>query len=256
VGIQRPRVLDLGGEIIRSHPRVHAGARALKRARRHTFERLGSDRYSFPAYDSLDRKLAVYLPDRGGTFVEAGAYDGYLASNTYWFERFRGWGGVLIEPLPEPAEIARRERPRSQVFQCALVPPEYAGTHVTLRYGGAMSVLAGAWDGEGEGEEDHARAGARLHRRDTFTLDVPARRLSDVLDEAAVTQIDLITLDIEGFEAAALRGLDLDKHGPRFLLVEMLREKQDRPAIESILGCRYQHVELLSSRDHLYRRVA
>ena len=97
--------------VLRAQPQVHAGVRAAKRARRRAFETLGSDRYSHPAYDDLDRKLAVYLPESGGTFVEAGAFDGYWGSNTYWFERFRDWSGVLVEPLPEMAGRARRERP-------------------------------------------------------------------------------------------------------------------------------------------------
>lgn len=250
--IQRLSVRESLADAIRAHPRIHAGARAIKRARRHAFERLGSDRYSHPAYDDLDRKLAAYVPERGGTFVEAGAYDGYWGSNTYWFERFRGWSGVLIEPVPELADRARRDRPRSQVFQCALVPPGYSGNRVALRYGGAMSVVAGAWNGD---EEEHARAGALMEGLETFLLKVPARLLSDVLDEASITHIDLLTLDVEGFEAAVLRGLDLSRHTPRFLLVEMLRENRDRKAIEATLGASYQHEALLSSRDHLYRRV-
>jgi hypothetical protein len=109
-------------------------AREVSRGRRLAFERIGSDRYSHPAEHDLDRKLANFLPERKGVFVEAGAYDGYLASNTYWFERFQGWTGVLIEPLPELADRARKERPRSQVFQCALVPANYEEPKVTMRY--------------------------------------------------------------------------------------------------------------------------
>jgi hypothetical protein len=65
----------------------------------------------------------------------------------------------------------------------------------------------------------------------------------------------LMTLDVEGFEASALRGLDLSKHRPRFLLVEMLDEERQRPEIESILGARYQYEARLSMCDHLYRRT-
>jgi FkbM family methyltransferase len=248
--IRRLSVRNLVADAIRAHPRAHAQARAVKRARRRAFERLGSDRYSHPAYDNLDRKLAAYLPERGGTFVEAGAYDGYGGSNTYWFERFRGWSGVLIEPVPELAYLARKERPQSRVFQCALVPPEYRDDHVMLHYGGTMSVVAGAWNGD---EEEHARAGAGIQGRHSFPLDVPARVLSDILDEASVADIDLMTLDVEGFEASVLRGLDLTRHRPRFLLLEMLRENQARPAIEATLGPSYHHEAQLSGRDHLYR---
>jgi FkbM family methyltransferase len=239
---------------LRSHRRLREVGREVKRIRRRAFERLGSDRYSHPAYDDLDRKLAHYLPDTGGVFVEAGAYDGYWGSNTYWLERFRGWTGVLVEPLPEAAALAKKERPRSQVFQCALVAAGGDQTWMRLQYGGLMSVVADAWN-PGH-EREHAQAGAaRGQHRETFELVVPARTLSSVLSEAGVTDIDLMTLDVEGFETSVLRGLDLFKHRPRFLLVEMLQEERERRKIEALLGDGYGHEAQLSRRDHLYRRM-
>jgi FkbM family methyltransferase len=237
-----------------SKPRLRTLGRQVKRARRSAFERVGSDRYSHPAENDLDRKLFRFLPEPDGVFVEAGAYDGYLSSNTYWFERFRAWSGVLIEPLPELADRARRERPRSQVFQCALVPANYEEAHVTMRYGAVMSIVINSW-ADADQEQEHARAGARVHHGETCEFHVPARSLSDVLNEAGITDIDLMTLDVEGFEAPVLRGLDLSKHRPRFLLIEMLDEDRQRPEIESILGACYQYEARLSSRDHLYRRT-
>jgi FkbM family methyltransferase len=182
------------------------------------FERWGSDRYSHPAENDLDRKLARYLPEYGGVFVEAGAYDGYLSSNTYWFERFRGWTGVLIEALPELADRARKERPRSRVFQCALVPANYEEAWVTMRYGASMSVVLHSW-ADTDQELEHARTGARVHHGEMCEVQVPARSLTDVLSKAGITDIDLMTLDVEGYEAQALRGLDLSRHCPRFLLI-------------------------------------
>jgi FkbM family methyltransferase len=237
-----------------SKPHLRKLGRGVKRTRRLAFERLGSDRYSHPSLDDLDRKLVNYLPEREGVFVEAGACDGYLASNTYWLERFRGWTGVLIEPVPELADRARKERPRSQVFQCALVPTNYEDAYVTMRYGAVMSVVLDSW-ADVDREQEHAREGARVHHDETFQLRVPARSLSDVLSEAGLTDIDLMTLDVEGFEARALLGLDLAKHCPRFLLVELLHEDRERPEIDSILSARYQYEARLSSHDHLYRRT-
>jgi FkbM family methyltransferase len=241
-------------ELAYSNPRLRMVGREVKRGRRLAFECLESDRYSHPALDHLDRKLARYVPEREGVFVEAGASDGYLASNTYWFERFRGWSGVLIEPVPDLADRARKERPRSQVFQCALVPANYQEAYVTMRYGAVMSLVRDSW-ADIDQEQEHARAGARAHHGKTFELRVPARTLSDVLILAGITDIDLMTLDVEGFEAAALSGLDLTKHRPRFLLVELLHEQQQRPEIDAILGTRYRYEGRLSSHDHLYRRI-
>jgi FkbM family methyltransferase len=241
-------------KLTKGSPRVRSAAQFAKRARRRIYERAGSDRYSHPAYDELDFKLADYLPDRGGIFVEAGAYDGYWGSNTYWFERFRGWTGVLVEPLPELAAKARRERPRSKVFQCALVTKDASASSIVIHYGGVMSSVSDAWESD-EDARAHAVVGAGLVHSSTYELIVSARTLNDVLTEAGVGEIDLLSLDVEGYEISALQGLDLSRHKPRFMLIEMLREDYQLPAIEQILGDQYRHEAQLSERDHLYRRV-
>jgi FkbM family methyltransferase len=237
---------------LRRYRRLRAAVRWLKVARRTAFERMGSDRYSRPALDGLDTRLAEYLPHTGGVFVEAGAYDGYTQSNTYWFERFRGWSGVLVEPLPEAAQRARRNRPRSQVFQCALIPTGAPADPVVIRNGGTMSVTAGP-DGLDAADAAHVARGAAQAGEDMEEVTVPTRTLSDVLREAAVKSIDLLSLDVEGREVSVLQGLELDEHHPRFILVEMLDEDAQRPEIEAVLGDRYEYVDRLSVRDFLYR---
>ncbi len=239
---------------LRRSARLRAAVRAARRRRRRLFEALGSDRFSRPASHDLERKLAGYLPDRGGTFLEAGAYDGFTESNTYWFERMRGWTGVLVEPVPEMAAIARRERPGAQVFSCALVADDVDGATIRMQTGGTMSLVEGAGPSR-DFEIAHAREGARLTHRDQHAIEVPARTLSAVLDEAGSPALDLMSLDVEGSEAIALEGLDLDRHAPRFLLVEMLHEEGQRGRIEAALGERYAHEAQLSVWDHLYRRI-
>ena len=57
----------------------------------------------------LDRVLGGKT---GGVFVDIGAYDGRTGSNTLFFERERGWTGLLVEPVPDMAiPLARRSRP-------------------------------------------------------------------------------------------------------------------------------------------------
>lgn len=226
----------------------------LAAMRRSLFERFGSDRYSHPSLHDLDRKLATWLPQRDGFFVEAGAYDGFIQSNTYWLERFRGWRGVLVEPVPHLVEQARRTRPRSRVVHCALVPPDHGESTAVIRYGGLMSLVKGARGQDAE-EEKHLRAGD-MHGLDDVAYDipVPARTLSSVLEESgAPKQIDLLSLDVEGFEASVLRGLELERFAPRFIVLEMdTPERQAR--VEEVIADDYELVERLSPMDVLYRR--
>jgi len=104
----------------------------IKRRRRKVCESFGSGRYSRPALYEIDRKLEKYLPYENGFFVEAGANDGYTQSNTYYFEKMKGWSGVLVEPIPQLYRKCVKERSNSVVFNCALVPLNYEGDYATI----------------------------------------------------------------------------------------------------------------------------
>jgi len=213
--------------------------------RRGLAEALGSTRYSRPALFEMDRKLEALLPQRGGTFLEAGAHDGYTQSNTYFLERHRGWSGVLIEPVPELQRKCARRRPRSRVFHCALTGPDHPEPDITVHFGDLMSTV---------GADTHAASGLAVVGRSPYSVSVPARTLSSVLDEAAIGELDLMVLDLEGHELEALRGLDLDRHAPRHLMVETLDRDAQQPAFDAALGSRYELMEALSDYDLLYRR--
>jgi FkbM family methyltransferase len=228
--------------------RLFTWRRRRRRERRAAEEARGSERLSRPAMHELDSKLDAIIDRDGGFFVEAGANDGFAQSNTYWLERFRGWRGVLVEPMPELADEARLSRPAAAVFQCALVPGDYAEATVHMQFGDLMSTVQGVHD------LDWSRHGVALGWFDPHELDVPARTLSSILDEVGAPEIDLLSLDVEGFEAPVLQGLDLERRAPRYLLVEIHDAARDRPAIDAALGERYIEHSWLSPLDLLYVR--
>jgi FkbM family methyltransferase len=230
--------------------------RPLTAARRHFYnldgpwyrrgiaEAVGSKRYSRPALFGMDRRLEALLPRQGGTFLEAGAHDGYTQSNTYFLERHRGWSGVLVEPVPELRAKCERRRPHSQVFGCALVGPDHSDPDVTIHFGDLMSTV---------GASAHAAGGLAVTGRRAYSVAVPARTLSAVLDEVAIGALDLMILDLEGHEPEALRGLDLDRHAPRYLMLETLDRGAQQSTFDAALAPRYEFAEALSDYDLLYR---
>lgn len=224
----------------------------LVRARRATCEALGIGRYSWMALNGLDRKIARHLDRAGGVFIEAGANDGVNQSNTYYFERMRGWTGLLVEPVPALAAECRRNR-RAKVVEAALVAEDIPGATVEIHVAGLMSTVAGALGDEATTQR-HIETGLAVQglRRQESLL-VPARTLSAVIDEVGLRQpIDLLSLDIEGGEAAALCGLDFHRHAPRWICVEA----RDEAAINAVLEPRYRLAEVLTDlgthRDLLY----
>jgi FkbM family methyltransferase len=240
------KALRLREVVIRSRKR-------LSRARRRRAEKRGSDRFSRPALHDMDRKLDAALDRDGGFFVEAGANDGFTQSNTYWLERFRGWCGILIEPMPVYVEECRRERPATPVVHAALVPADYEGETVRMHFGDLMSTVHGA-HGDAAAEHEWVGPGLVLGWRDPYEAEVPARTLSSILEEHQAPEVDLLSLDVEGFEPQALRGLDFDRHAPRWIVVEAHNLEAGRSAIEDVLGDRYVLEEQVSPLDLLYRR--
>lgn len=210
----------------------------LKIARAHAFERIGSERYSYPGLHDLDRLVQPYLTAfQRGTFLEIGAYDGYSKSNTYQLERAQGWRGILIEPLPSVFRICQKHRTGSACYNVACVS---AGgpAEIELVDRGLMTV---APDLVPEVERQK-RIGPAIE-----SIIAPTMTLSSIIDDSEFETINLMSIDVEGAELEVLGGLDIDRHRPDVLLVET-----DRPEdIEKAFGGSMKLDAQLSFHDYV-----
>lgn len=213
-------------------------------------ERLGIPLFSRPGLHRIDRKIAQLLPRRYGWFVEAGANDGFRQSNTYYLSRFRGWRGVLVEPVPHLAQECRLRRPESQVFACALGAPANSRSQHQLRYAGLMSNICGAF--QDEIDESHRAAGGLsiqgIPAQETF-FNVPMLTLTEILDESGTPpKFDLLSLDVEGYEVEVLKGLDFEKYRPRAMCIEIRHRHFDQTL--EILRPHYNEMKILHQSEH------
>lgn len=221
---------------------------------RRVFEAFGDGRYSKVALDNLDDRLAKYLSYDEGYFVEAGGNDGVAQSNTYYLEKVRKWRGVLVEPIPDLHKLCQRNRRRSKVFNNALVARDFTESSVMMQYANLMSCVDGALASEAE-QKSQIELGVKWQDLSgTYTVTVPARTLTSVLDEADTpAEFDLLSLDVEGYERFVLDGLDLARYRPKFILVE---SRFYAAEVHSMLSGLYELVERPSPHDSLYRRRA
>ena len=146
-------------------------------------------------------------------FVEVGCIDGIRHANTYALER-RGWRGVCVEAHPGFIESLRRNRPGSTVFHAAAAAEASDALTFYADPGGDLSSLA-------KPDDDAMAAAFGEFYRGVQAIEVPARTLDDMLDEAkAPVEFEVLSMDIEGAETQALAGLDLDRWRPRVIVLE------------------------------------
>ena len=215
--------------------------------RRPIYELFGSDRWSHLALNDLDRKLKKYLDFENGMFIEAGGNDGISQSNTYWFERFRGWRGMMVDPVPDQARLCRKNRPGAEVINAALVAD--SGTKsVRIKAAHLMAFIPGT---RSKTEEDeHLEAAMKVQQlSEVLEIEVPAVTLSSLLDARQSPRIDFLSLDVEGYEIPVLEGMDPDRHRPVWILVET---KNLDGVLKSLKGY-YRLVDQLSHHDYLLR---
>lgn len=169
---------------------------------------------------------------RGGVFFEAGANHPIKLSQTYLLEQ-QGWTGVLVEPVPSCCDELRRVRTGSRVFQNALGGPEHRGK-LRLRIPAGTTELAHAVSADcaAEGGEIKALAEMAERRQEAGEGDELIEAEFITIDEALRTagfdRLDYLSLDLEGFELAALRGLDFRRIRPRVIIVEDRLEELSR----------------------------
>ena len=228
--------------------RVPAGARrSIAVARAKLFEAVGSRRYSKPALNKLDVKILPYLPADPGVFLEVGANDGFSQSNTYYLERWLGWRGILIEPHPDAFRRCAKLRRNSHCVQAACIADSNGAAVVDLVGMGLMSITVGAQ--EAEAERQRLQAGDRY--ADGARVSVPARRISEIIDQSPYESIDFMSIDVEGAEHLLLKGLDLARHCPALLLIETA----DIDRVKARLAPWMALTDKLSHHDYLFARA-
>ena len=143
-----------------------------------------------------------------GFYVDVGANDPSDDSVTRLFYD-RGWRGINVEPSTEFLQRLRAQRPRDINLGCAVGDEdgEILFYETSTRGWSTSDTKIG---------EHYATSGEA--RRQVVEL----QRLDTILERYGPAQIHFLKIDVEGAEAAVLRGLTLSRFRPWVLVVEAL----------------------------------
>ena len=142
--------------------------------------------FKYKSLDNLDKKIESYLNFNNGYFVELGANDGITYSNTYYFEKYRGWKGILIEPIPHKYLNCLKIRSKeTQVFCNACVSYDFDEKFIEIIYSNLMSTPIGL-ETDIDNLENHAKEGKKYleNSEDNFNFAAIAEKLNNILLKA------------------------------------------------------------------------
>jgi FkbM family methyltransferase len=199
---------------------------------------------------------------KNGIYIELGALDGVLYSNTKFFEDSLGWKGILIEPHPIQFTFLQKNRPSNLLFNnlvsCnnePLVFKYFLDTGLAA-VSGVESTLSNAhYINFFESENEWFKA-----KQQTTTIMHP-KSLSSIIKSTEITHIDFLSLDVEGHEYEVLQSWDFSVPID-LILIEMLgcQTEKDELCRKILIQNgysfiqKYKHNEIfiLNSSKHLF----
>jgi FkbM family methyltransferase len=212
--IAQRRMDEIRRELMKAQSEISQALKSEKSRKRadlnrkaHEIRQMLTPAYAFMSQAGQD--VAVdrhFRQKRGGTFIDVGGYDGVTGSNTVFFEQWRGWTGVLVEPVSANLERAKATR-SCPCLGYAVADQEGTAEFITVTEGFTqMSGLSGSYD------EAMLKRVRENPRHKEATIEVPTKPLAAILVEAGINDPDFVSLDIEGGELAALQSFPFADH--------------------------------------------
>jgi len=175
-------------------------------------ENLPEDTYQNIKSQNLQDLIALDLFGfkRKGVFIEAGACDGILNSNTFLLEKNYEWTGLLVEPISE--YYIQLEQNRDVITSnVAISEVNNKQLDFLITANKDLSTLKGYEDSDYHSEN---RKNYNIKKVSTKTLG------QLIIENLQNIEIDFLSLDTEGSEFDIIKSLDILNHRINVICVE------------------------------------
>lgn len=187
---------------------------------------------------------------RDGVFVDIGAFDGQVFSNSYFFEKNLGWKGICIEPNPESFNKLIKSRNCTCIHGAISNESGNANFYKITGYCEQLSGLEQYY---------HPKHLNRINKElnqfggDKECISVKCYHLNDLLNAQKIKKVDFLSLDTEGSEYEILQSINFNDIVIDVITVENnYQDNRIRPFLEA-KG--YSLVKTIES-DEIYKLKA
>lgn len=146
----------------------------------------------------------LFAGKQGGVFLDIGANDGITYSNTYFFEKYKGWSGLCVEPLVDTFQKCKAVR------NCYLENVCLSNREGVVRfrkvYG--FDMLSGIVDFMDEAAIVRIEEFVNTHNARYEDIEVPSLKLGTLLRKYGISKDDFCSIDVEGAEWSIMQTLD------------------------------------------------
>jgi FkbM family methyltransferase len=183
-----------------------------------------------------------------GLAVEVGAFDGVHLSNSYSLEVL-GWQSICIEPNTLVFPHLLKNRPKATNINLAVI--DDSNLHLVDFFVEEIGVLSGCAPDIDDIQRRYNNRG--LIFKEPARIKVNASTLDQILVHEGVLpgEIDLLSIDVEGFELVVLRGFDLNRYRPKLIIIEANSEN-DKSKLLDQLSLNGDYIFLGDNRQNLF----
>lgn len=193
---------------------------------------------------------------RNGTYIEMGALDGILYSNTKFFQDQLQWKGILIEPHPEKFKVLEQTRPNNYLFN-DLVSCEKKELKFRYFVNGHAAV-SGVESTLPKNHFDNYFENADCKTLEQKSIYIKPKSLTEIIKSTPIQHVDFLSLDVEGHEYEVLKSWDFTIPID-LILIEAFDEDRDKDELwkqilyknnyQFITKCKHNDVFILRSSD-------
>ena len=204
----------------------------------------------FHGLKKLDEKMLRYINFNNGYFVEIGAHDGVQNSNTLYYEKYKKWHGLLIEPSDYFNYLVKNRSKKNKFFNCGCSRFDSIN-ETNLKGSGDFSVCVDLVD------KKFFERSILKQTQSNFKIaekKIKLRTLNSILIESKSPNIiDFFSLDVEGMELDVLKGIDFNFYNFKYLLVECANKERKEIILNFLKSKNYDQIEDLTPWDILFK---